>query len=228
VAQRIVQTGAARGARGGKSGQSNYFVGYKKHTLCGLVRRSDKFCPLPLVSLARPANLSDVEMLLPLLEQARRALAGRWPLGLVIADRGYIGGEPLVWEAYDPADGGVLIYRGRPDLCAACPLAGTCTRQFEYGSGRHETFWGMVPSHSRLARELRRRFRPRVEPGFNLAKNKYRLKGFFLNSLELTQALCVMSDVLEVLEFLAQERPRQGRQMKKTLQCDLQAPELWD
>jgi hypothetical protein len=37
-----------------------------------------------------------------------------------------------------------------------------------------------------------------------------------------------MSDVLEVLEFLAQERPQRGREVKKTLQNDLQAPEFWE
>jgi hypothetical protein len=86
----------------------------------------------------------------------------------------------------------------------------------------------MVPSHSRLSRELLRKFRPRIEQSFSLAKNKFWLKGFFLNSLELARQVCAMSDVLEILEFLAQERPERGRQTKKALQGKLQAPELWE
>lgn len=267
MARRIRQTGAARGARSGKSGQSNYFIGYKKHSLYGVVQREGRFVPLPLVSLAAPANPGDVEMLMPLLEAARAQLGRLWPLGLVIADKGYIGaqqavhlrqqwrmglvvapkkdmrpppacneqgcplcplGEALVWEDYDPEGGGWLIYRGRPEVCQGCPLAGTCAHQFEFAAGTHETFWGMVPSHSRLCRELLRKFRPRIEQSFNLAKNKFWLKGFFLNSLELARQLCLMCDVLETLEFLAQERPQQGRETKKSLQDDLQAPEFWE
>ena len=232
-----------------------------------MVRRGDQFVALPLVSLVAPANRSDVEMLAPLLEQARCTVGLFWPQRLVIADKGYIGGpqaarlrqlwqmglvvaprkdmtpppgctaqgcplcplgEALVWEDYDPEEGGWLIYRGRREICRACPLVGTCARQFEFAAGRHETFWGLVPSHSRLCRELLRKFRPRVEQSFSLAKNKYWLKGFFLNSRELAEQLCAMCDVLEVLEFLAQERPRQGRQLKKSLRSDLQAPEFWE
>ena len=267
VAQRIGQTGADRGARSGKSGQSNYFVGYKKHSACGLVLRQGRFCRIPLCSLARPASLGDVEMLGPLVEAVGGGLNGVWPLGLVIADKGYIqgeqasqlrqrrhvalvvapkksmvpppgcdaqgcplcpAGEALAWEDYDSEGGGWLIYRGAPALCARCPLAGDCARQFEFAAGAHETFWGMVPSHSRLSRELLRKFRPRVEQGFNLAKNKFRLKGFFLNSLELAQILCVMCDILETLGFLAQERPQQGRETKIALQGELQAPDFFD
>lgn len=267
MAQRIAQTGADRGARSGKSGQSNHFVGYKKHSACGLVRVGERFLRLPLCSLARPASVTDVEMLGPLLEHVQQELTGLWPLRLVILDKGYIQGEQagwwrqqhqvalvvapkkdmkpppgcdgqgcplcplgerLVWEDYTPEDEGRLIYRGQPERCRVCPLAGTCERQFEFAAAAHETFWGMVPSHSRLSRALLRMFRPRIEQGFNLVKNQYRLKGFFLNSLELTQTMSVMSDILETLGFLAQERPQQGLHMKKALQGDLQAPEFFD
>lgn len=267
VPRRIRQTGAARGARSGKSGQSNYFVGYKKHSLYGVVRHAERFSVLPLISLVVPANQSDVEMLMPLVEAARQGTGGVWPLQLVIADKGYIGeaqaallrlqwrmgllvaprkdmrpptgcgeqgcplcprGEALVWEDYDPEDGGWLIYQGARQTCSTCELAGTCARQFEIAAGINETFWGMVPSHSRLCRELLRKFRPRIEQSFSLAKNKFWLKGFFLNSLELARQLCAMSDVLEVLKFLAEERPQRGHQTKKALQQDLQAPEFWE
>lgn len=167
----------------------------------------------------------------------------QWRMGLLVAPRkdmrpptgcGEQGcplcprGEALVWEDYDPEDGGWLIYRGARQTCSTCELAGTCARQFEIAAGINETFWGMVPSHSRLCRELLRKFRPRIEQSFSLAKNKFWLKGFFLNSLELARQLCAMSDVLEVLKFLAEERPQRGHQTKKALQQDLQAPEFWE
>lgn len=226
-----------------------------------------RFVRLPLCSLARPASVTDVEMLEPLLEALRRDLTGLWPMGLVILDKGYIQaeqasrwrrdhhvalitaprkdmkpppqcdqrgcplcplGEALEWEDYVAEDDGVLIYRGQPERCRVCPLAGGCARQFEFAAATHETFWGMVPSHSRLSRQLLRWFRPRIEQGFNLAKNHYRLKGFFLNSLELTQTLCEMCDVLETLGILAQQHPVADRELKKSLQGDLNAPEFFD
>jgi len=231
------------------------------------VRQAERFAVLPLISRVVPANLGDVELLLPLLAAAQEGVGSFWPLRLVIADKGYIGegqaallrlqwrmglvvaprkdmnppagcdeqgcplcprGEGLVWEDYDPEDGGWLVYRGARQVCAACELAGTCARHFEFPAGTNETFWGMVPSHSRLCRELLRKFRPRIEQAFSLAKNKFWLKGFFLNSLELARQICAMSDVLEVLEFLAQERPQRGREIKKALHNDLRAPEFWE
>lgn len=136
-------------------------------------------------------------------------------------------GERLVWEDYDIASE-QLIYRGNPILCRTCPLAGTCPKQFEYDAACSETFWGMVPSHSRLARRILHQFRPRIEPGFNLTKNKYCVTDFFLNSRHLAQALCIASDILETLEILAQERPARGRQTRQALIRDIFQPELWD
>lgn len=136
-------------------------------------------------------------------------------------------GEALVWEDYDGADG-QLIYRGHPPRCARCPLAGTCPRQFELEAGLNEIFWGMVPSHSRLFRLFQRWCRPRVEPGFNLVKHKYRVKDFFINSRDLGRFLCILSDILEILELLAAERPAKGRQTRRALEMEVQQPELWD
>jgi hypothetical protein len=136
-------------------------------------------------------------------------------------------GETMTWDDYDCSDG-VLLYRGKRETCARCPLSGTCPKRFEFAADRHETYWGMVPWHSRLAQELIRRFRPRVEPGFNLAKNKYRLKDFFINSQPLAETLCILSDIIETLEIVAQERPSRGRETRNALSRDIKQPELWD
>jgi len=135
-------------------------------------------------------------------------------------------GERLVFEDYDRE--GWLIYRGSPSACGRCPLAGGCPRQFEYEAGRHETFWGMLPSHSQLAQRILRHFRPRVESGFNLTKNKYQVGDFFLNGIHLTKTLCLLSDLLETLEILALERPQRGQETRSALIGDIFHPELWD
>ncbi len=46
--------------------------------------------------------------------------------------------------------------------------------------------------------------------------------------LEAARQLCAMSDVLEVLDFLARQRPQQGQELKNALQDDINAPEFWE
>ena len=135
-------------------------------------------------------------------------------------------GERLIWEDYDLE--GWLIYRGQPGVCRVCPLAGGCAKQFEYDAARHETYLGMVPPHTNLARRILQKFRPRIEHGFNLTKNKYHVTDFFLNSRHLAQTLCGLSDILETLEILAQERPQKGRETRNALLHDIFQLELWD
>lgn len=136
-------------------------------------------------------------------------------------------GERLIWEDYDIASE-QLIYRGNSSFCRLCPLAGTCPKQFEREAAANETYWGMVPFHSRLARRLMRKFRPRVEAGFNLTKNRYGVSDFFINSRHLAQTLCQMSDILETLQIMAQERPQRGRETRQALLGEVFQLELWD
>lgn len=84
--------GAALGARTFKMGQSNCFVGYKKHTLrLWLPTVQASVTLLPLVSWLAPANVAEGRMLLPSLRWCARHL-GWWP-GLVVADMGYRAAE---------------------------------------------------------------------------------------------------------------------------------------
>ncbi len=72
-----------------KTGQSRWFVGYKKHTLrLWLPTRHAAVTLLPLVSWVVPANLAEVGLLLPSLRWCQKQL-GWWP-GLVVADMGYL------------------------------------------------------------------------------------------------------------------------------------------
>jgi len=259
------QIAAGRGSRSLKSGQSNFFVGYKKHTVRGALRLEGSWRLIALCSQARRGNQAEPRVIKPLLNYVRRSLR-EFPLRLVVADQAYLNanlaahlrrhwqvalivrprsnmvapagsaadgcplcpaGERLLWEDYDLEDE-ALLYIGDPRLCARCPLHGSCARRFEFPAAAHETFWGMTPSHSLLSRELLRRFRPLIEPGFNSDKNRHYLKDFFLNSKELAQQLFILSDCLECLEILAKIRKERGQETRKALIHDLNDLEIWD
>lgn len=80
---------AALGGRTLKTGQSRWFVGYKKHTLrLWLPTRHPSVTLLPLVSWVTPANVAEGGLLVPSLHWCRRHL-GWWP-GLVVADMAYL------------------------------------------------------------------------------------------------------------------------------------------
>jgi len=86
---------AAHAALGGhtlKTGQSRWFVGYKKHTLrLWLPTAHPSVTLVPLVSWMTPANVAEGGLLLPSLRWCRRHL-GWWP-GIVVADMGYLSAE---------------------------------------------------------------------------------------------------------------------------------------
>lgn len=81
--------GAALGGRTLKTGQSRWFVGYKKHTLrLWLPTARAAVTLVPLVSWVAPANFSEGGLLIPSLHLCERRL-GWWP-GIVVADMGYL------------------------------------------------------------------------------------------------------------------------------------------
>ncbi len=77
------------GRRTLKTGQSRWFVGYKKHTLrLWLPTVHPAVTLVPLVSWLTPGNLPEGGLLRPSLHWCRRHL-GWWP-GIVVADMGYL------------------------------------------------------------------------------------------------------------------------------------------
>ena len=83
---------AALGGRTLKSGQSRWFVGYKKHTLrLWLPTGHPAVTLVPLVSWLTPGNVAEGGLLRPSLHGCRRHL-GWWP-GIVVADMGYAVGQ---------------------------------------------------------------------------------------------------------------------------------------
>jgi hypothetical protein len=83
---------AARAALGGrtlKTGQSRWFVGYKKHTLrLWLPTRHASVTLVPLVSWVTPGNVMEGGLVRPSLHWCQRQL--RWWPGIIVADRAYL------------------------------------------------------------------------------------------------------------------------------------------
>lgn len=80
---------AAVGARTLKTGQSRWFVGYKKHTLrLWLPTIHPSVTLVPLVSWITPANVPDGGLVVPSLRWCKRNL-NWWP-GIVVADMAYL------------------------------------------------------------------------------------------------------------------------------------------
>lgn len=80
---------AAIGARTVKSGQSRWFIGYKKHTLrLWLPQRTDAVLLIPLMSWVAPANRGDVLFLEPSLSYCWKRLD--FVPDFVVADMAYI------------------------------------------------------------------------------------------------------------------------------------------
>lgn len=81
---------AAVGVRTLKSGQSQYFVGYKKHTLrLWLNQYRHGVLTVPLISWSAPANVSEGGLLVPSLAYCVRRWD--WRPDYVVADMGYLG-----------------------------------------------------------------------------------------------------------------------------------------
>lgn len=135
-------------------------------------------------------------------------------------------GERLVWQEYD-VQSAVLIYRGNEHFCRQCPFAGSCPRLFEFDAAAHETFWGMIPSHSKLSQMLLRKFRPRAEPGFNTAKNRHNLKGFFFNSRDLARTACIMSDLVICLGIVAEKRSQMPPAVRNVVEFECEQLVMW-
>jgi hypothetical protein len=83
---------AELGARTLKTGQSRWFVGYKKHTLRLWLHDYKKGILLvPLVSWVAPANRHEGGFLTPSLRHCQRQW--QWCPPLIVADMGYLGAE---------------------------------------------------------------------------------------------------------------------------------------
>ena len=125
-------------------------------------------------------------------------------------------GQRLVWDHYVIEEFSHLYYPPpEGDICMICPEQSRCKKEFWLPPEKHETFFGLIPLHSRLAKQLLVRIRPLVEAGFETDKNRFNLSGFFINSLELARTLSYLADACNILTITADLKAHHGRRYKK-------------
>ncbi len=125
-------------------------------------------------------------------------------------------GQRLIWDRYVSEEFSHLYYPpAEGDICMICPEQSQCKKEFRFSPGRHETFFGLIPLHSRLATQLLSRIRPLVEAGFETDKNRFNLNGFFKNSLDLVRTLSYLADACNILTITADLKAHHGRRYKK-------------
>ena len=121
-----------------------------------------------------------------------------------------------MWAGYQ---GEIERHRYHPphdgEICMICPEKDHCVAEFFFSPNEHETYLGMIPLHTRLAKQLLARIRPLVEAGFENDKNRFNLGGFFLNSLEIARVLSYLADACSILTITAEFRSHHGRLPKK-------------
>jgi hypothetical protein len=133
---------AALGGRTLKTGQSRWFVGYKKHTLrLWLPTVHPSVTLVPLVSWITPANVAEGGLLLPSLHWCRRHL-GWWP-GIVVADMGYLSGlsKQAAREGWQSA----VITKLRADMKLVPPYASAA--RVECPQGQRLEWWEHDPEN---------------------------------------------------------------------------------
>lgn len=131
---------AALGGRTLKTGQSRWFVGYKKHTLrLWLPTEHPSVTLVPLVSWLTPANVAEGGLLVPSLRWCRRRL-GWWP-GVIVADMGYLAAESkkAARENWQTA----VVTRLRTDMKLLPPYV--TAEQVECPHGQRLEWWEYEP-----------------------------------------------------------------------------------
>jgi hypothetical protein len=136
-------------------------------------------------------------------------------------------GQLLIWERYAMEIENHLYHPpDEGEICMICPEKNQCESEFLFSPNEHETYLGMIPLHSRLAKQLLVRIRPLVEAGFETDKNRFNLGGFFLNSLEIARVLSYLADACNILTITAEFRTHHGKRLKKADQQSQRQMEL--
>jgi hypothetical protein len=134
-------THAALGGRTLKTGQSRWFVGYKKHTLrLWLPTVHPSVTLVPLVSWLTPGNVAEGGLLRPSLHWCRRHL-GWWP-GIVVADLGYLSapGKQAIRAGWQCA----VVTKLRADMKLVPPYVGAA--RVECPQGQRLEWWEYEPA----------------------------------------------------------------------------------
>jgi hypothetical protein len=114
-------------------------------------------------------------------------------------------GQALQWLSYDaPSEQQWFGVAPHEALCRWCWQQAHCPREFSYPAASHEILLGLLPHASRLAKHLREKVRPWIEPAQSYEKNQLGLSSSFLNSLQLTWVMCLLADTVVLLRAQAQ------------------------
>jgi hypothetical protein len=113
-------------------------------------------------------------------------------------------GQRLIWDRFVDDKNGHLYYPPHDgEICMICPEQTGCEKEFRFSPNVQETFFGLIPFHSRLSKELLQYIRPLVEAGNEADKHRFNLSGFFMNSLELARTLSYLADACNILTLTA-------------------------
>ncbi len=110
-------------------------------------------------------------------------------------------GQPLQWLGFDEASQEQWFGVGPTTnpLCNSCWRSPQCPREFSYPAAHHEILLGRIPQASFLAKHLREKVRPWIEPAQSYEKNQLGLSAHFLNSLHLAWVMFLLADTVTLL-----------------------------
>jgi hypothetical protein len=149
---------AALGGRTLKTGQSRWFVGYKKHTLrLWLSAHHAHVLLVPLVSWLTPANVGEGGLLVPAL--GRCVARWSWRPDYVVVDMGYLAaaGKQRCRACWQVAvlthlrSDMILVAPFEAEQRAVCPQ-GSPLRWLGYDAGQEEQWFGVVEETALCAR----------------------------------------------------------------------------
>jgi hypothetical protein len=148
---------AALGARTLKTGQSRFFLGYKKHTFrLWIARYTRGVLLVPLVSWAAPANVGEGGLLRPSVQHCWRRW--QWRPDVIVGDMGYIdaASKKLIRERWQAAvvtrlkENMLLVPPFATTTTAACPQ-GQPLQWLGYTAAEGEHWFGVPPGASLCA-----------------------------------------------------------------------------
>jgi hypothetical protein len=109
---------ATYGVQRNKANQNRFFIGYRKHTVtCGTSQG-----PIALMSILKPNNVHDVNMMLPLIEKVRKV--GELHTQYVDADLGYLDGDDQKTAFHEHEIAVVTGFKSNTMLPESCDTSG--------------------------------------------------------------------------------------------------------
>lgn len=250
---------ATKGGRTKKSGKTQTFVGYKKHSVWTKLFSFSKL--IPLASTTKTAIYSDHKAYLENINFVREVFPDKTLIS--VADLGYIDSKtknisrtkydiPLITtmkknmiidtNIFDPdgtptcPEGYRLLhcefnknsqehyYVANKDNCNACPIVGTCDKEFTLSVNLHETLLNPIPFHTSINKKLRKKIRPQCESGNFMDKHVYNVDRLFKNNDKLVSFVNKVNDIAHLLDtivFIKKNENKKPRKLNDSRQLKL-------